>query len=205
MASQTRTPVGTNRRPHTRPLNENRHFNSRDFRVEHEGEIKDKILEEELERLTVSHHEEVQRYEAELYSVRQLVNTLLCELKETRKEIQENNRGTHSTHLQETCERREHALECALLKQSERNKALQEELEAVKFSYHEACQLYETQIVKAQQLVDNLQWDLQESRRNITEENMFLEYLKDLHERLTHCEQSLKCDLQAEREKNTDL
>lgn len=198
----SQTPVRTNGRVHTRPFNKYRYFDSHDFRVELEGEIKAKVLEEELERLIVSHREDVQRYEAELLSGRQLVDTLHCELQGSRKEVQKkDDLVTYSRNLVETLELRQHVLECELQEEREKNKALQEELEAVKVCEDNEDRLqYETQLTNAKQLVDSLQ----ESMKEIQEDNLVTNS-KDLRKSLKPSEHYLKCDLQAERVKNMDL
>lgn len=107
---------------------------------------------------------------------------------------------TYSRNLLETLELRHCVFKCELQEEREKNKALQEELEAVKVSYNEDHLQHETQLTDAKQLFDSLQ----ESMKEIQEDNLVTNS-KDLLQTLELRQHVLECELQDERERNKAL
>ncbi|XP_035513404.1 myosin-3-like [Morone saxatilis] len=120
-------------------------------------QVENKNLEEEMQRISVSHHGIILRYESELTNVTQQAETLQHQLDQ---EIEQ------KTLLQNNYEDLKGRFEAELQAEQDKNKILEEELQRINASYHDVSFRYETYIITATQQVETLQRELDQHMKS---------------------------------------
>lgn len=184
------------------PLVTFQYFNSDGFMAESPADGERTCLEENLDRLRVSHNEGKQNYDTELVGVRKLVNALRTDLKAPGTVIQQKDALSKLLkQLEEALERSQRAFETELEEERERSTLLKQKLRRCKISHNKECLRYKTELLNAKVQADVLrsELELENQQKALLQEELGLE--------LTNAKmlsESLRCQLAEEIQlKNT--
>lgn len=184
------------------PLVTFQYFNSDGFMAESPADGERTCLEENLDRLRVSHSEAKQNYDTELVGVRKLVNTLRTDLKAPGTVIQQKDALLKLLkQLEEALERSQSAFETELEEEREKSTLLKQKLRRCKISHNKECLRYKTELLNAKVQADVLrsELELENQQKALLQEELGLE--------LTNAKmlsESLQCQLAEEIQlKNT--
>lgn len=184
------------------PLVTFQYFNRDGFMAESPADGERTCLEENLDRLKVSHNEAKQNYDTELIGVRKLVNALRTDLKASGPVIQQKDALLKLLkQLEEALERSQRAFETELEEEREKSTLLKQKLRRCKISHNKECLRYKTELLNAKVQADVLrsELELENQQKALLQEELGLE--------LTNAKmlsESLQCQLAEEIQlKNT--
>lgn len=123
-----------------------------------EEKDRNRLLQENLERISASHQEVSLRYETDVIKVRQQADNLKKDLEKEMKQQKVLQNDFEELHAAHTLSQNKFTAE--LQREGEKNKLLREELERIAVSHHEISQRYETDVLTARQQAETLQCQL---------------------------------------------
>lgn len=160
------------------PLVTFQYFNSDGFMAESPADGERACLEENLDRLRVSHNEAKQNYDTELIGVRKLVNNLRTDLRAPGTVIQKKDALLQLLkQLEEALERSQRAFETELEEEKEKSTLLKQKLRRCKISHNKECLRYKTDLLNAKVQADVLrsELELENQQKALLQEELGLE------------------------------